>query len=323
MNRPTTLHAIIIGGGASGVLLAYQLLQNPDSDLRVTLVEKRSDIGRGLAYHTGDPGHLLNVRVANMSALPDDPEHFWRWLSTHAERPLCPDPYCFVPRRIYGDYLASLIEPLMSGEGASRRLGIVRGECIGISEDPAKVAVTLADGTCHVGEIAILATGHDAAGSNPPCRADPWPAASTVGVGKDATVLILGTGLTMVDYVLSLLRDRHRGQIIACRDAACCRKRTTEQILRASREPMSPLAQARASCCAGSVSASMRMSRTAATGVVWSMQSGPLRNGSGASYRSRPNGASSNMRAPGGTCIVTAWRRRCRRASRRRSPLGA
>jgi hypothetical protein len=40
-------HAIIIGGGASGVLLAYQLLQHPDADFRVTLIESapRSDAG--------------------------------------------------------------------------------------------------------------------------------------------------------------------------------------------------------------------------------------------------------------------------------------
>ena len=74
MTRSVARHAIIIGGGASGVLLAYQLLQKQDSDFCVTLIEKRSEIGRGLAYHTGNPDHLLNVRAANMSALPDDPE---------------------------------------------------------------------------------------------------------------------------------------------------------------------------------------------------------------------------------------------------------
>ena len=129
MSRSAARHAIIIGGGASGVLLAYQLLHNPASDFRVTLIERRPDIGRGLAYHTGNPEHLLNVRVANMSALPDEPDHFWRWLSMRgSDAPLCADPYCFVSRRIYGDYIASLIEPLMSNGRATHHLSIVQGE---------------------------------------------------------------------------------------------------------------------------------------------------------------------------------------------------
>jgi uncharacterized NAD(P)/FAD-binding protein YdhS len=61
-------HAIIVGGGASGVLLAYQLLRLARRTFRVTLIERRPEIGRGLAYHTGNPEHLLNVRAANMSA---------------------------------------------------------------------------------------------------------------------------------------------------------------------------------------------------------------------------------------------------------------
>ena len=83
MSHFATRHAIIIGGGASGVLLAYQLLQNPKFGFRVTLIERRPEIGRGPAYHTSNPEHVLNVRAANMSALPDDPEHFWRCSRTH------------------------------------------------------------------------------------------------------------------------------------------------------------------------------------------------------------------------------------------------
>src|ERR1700689_5103932 len=71
---------IIIGGGASGVLLACHLLRRPVNKLEVTLVEKRPDVGRGIAYHTANPDHLLNVRAANMSAFPDEPDHFWRWV---------------------------------------------------------------------------------------------------------------------------------------------------------------------------------------------------------------------------------------------------
>jgi uncharacterized NAD(P)/FAD-binding protein YdhS len=205
---------VIIGGGASGVLLAYQLLHREVSDFRVTLVERRPDIGRGLAFHTGNPAHLLNVRAANMSALPDDPDHFWRWISAReAVRPLCPDPYCFVPRRVYGDYIASLIAPLVSLGTSARDLALIHGECVTIREGQHGVTITLADGTEHAGDIAILATGHEAATSHQPGQADPW--ASVAGLPKDAAVLILGTGLTMADYVLSLLREGHRGPIVA------------------------------------------------------------------------------------------------------------
>jgi uncharacterized NAD(P)/FAD-binding protein YdhS len=214
MSHSATGHAIIIGGGASGVLLAYQLLRILKSGFRVTLIERRSEIGRGPAYHTSNPEHVLNVRAANMSALPDDPGHFWRWLSNRAEGPQFPDPHCFVPRQTYGDYLASLIAPLTSGDSALPRLSIVRGQCVDLSEGPAGVEVTLADGSRHVGDIAVLATGNESPIAKLPCDADPWAPPSTA-VDTDTTVLILGTGLTMVDYVLSLLRDGHRGRIVA------------------------------------------------------------------------------------------------------------
>jgi uncharacterized NAD(P)/FAD-binding protein YdhS len=214
MSRFPARHAIIVGGGASGVLLAYQLLENSAFGFRVTLIEQRPEVGRGPAYHSSNPEHVLNVRAANMSALPDDPEHFWRWLSNRAEGPQCPDPYCFVPRRTYGDYLANLTAPLTSSESAPPRLTIVHSQCVDLNEGSAGVTVTLADGSRHVGDVAVLATGNDSPIAKLPCDADPWTPPSSA-VDKNTTVLILGTGLTMIDYVLSLLRDGHRGQIIA------------------------------------------------------------------------------------------------------------
>ncbi|MGY8681526.1 FAD/NAD(P)-binding protein [Bradyrhizobium sp. UFLA05-153] len=206
---------MIIGGGASGVLLTYQLLHQPTSDLRVTLIEQRPDIGRGIAYHTGNPDHLLNVRASNMSALPDQPDHFWRWLNSRdADASLYRDPYCFVPRRVYGDYIASLLEQQTSEPTDAPRLSVEHGTCVDINEGPACVSVKLADGRLLMADTVVLATGHDTR-ANRPAHANPGAPPSTAGVDTDATVLILGTGLTMVDYVLSLLRDGHRGPIIA------------------------------------------------------------------------------------------------------------
>ena len=76
---------VIVGAGASGALMAAHLLRRNSGGVSVTIVEKRADLGRGLAYATGNPNHLLNVRAANMSAFADDPDHFWRWLAAQGE----------------------------------------------------------------------------------------------------------------------------------------------------------------------------------------------------------------------------------------------
>ncbi|WP_312000578.1 FAD/NAD(P)-binding protein [Bradyrhizobium altum] len=214
-------HVIIVGGGASGVLLAYQLLHQSSCDLRVTLIEQRPDIGRGIAYHTGNPDHLLNVRAANMSALPDQPDHFWRWLvSRQDEVPLCPDPYCFVPRRVYGDYIASLLEQGASDRADRHRLTIVRGTCVDVSEDSDKAIATLDEGRCLAGDTIVLATGHDMRASNPE-RADPWTPPSAAPLDADATVLILGTGLRWSITSSRCCVMDTAGRSLRCRDAAC------------------------------------------------------------------------------------------------------
>ncbi|MBL8592291.1 MAG: FAD/NAD(P)-binding protein, partial [Devosia sp.] len=101
------LSILIVGGGASGVLLAAHLLRSA-ADIRVTLVEKRPSLGRGVAYSTRQLDHVLNVAAPGMSAFADDPDHFWRWLRdrqlvTEAKR------FVFVPRRHYGSYLADVL----------------------------------------------------------------------------------------------------------------------------------------------------------------------------------------------------------------------
>lgn len=208
---------LIVGGGASGVLLACHLLRDPEVALTVTLIEKRSDVGQGVAYSTANPDHVLNVRAGNMSAFADDPDHFWRWLVDHrrsADR-RCPDPFCFAPRTLYGRYIASLIDPLREPRRAGR-LEIIQAECVDVRVSRSDVVATLADGSVLTGDIAVLATGHESPATDcTSCFAQPWTTPGAAGIAKDAPVLILGTGLTMVDYVLALQHAGHEGPITA------------------------------------------------------------------------------------------------------------
>lgn len=218
MRRETAGHIIIVGGGASGVVLARQLLCG--RGVRVTIVEMRPQIGRGLAYYTANPAHLLNVRAVNMSALPDDPGHFLCWLDARdgcacgrTPRPRT-DPFSFVSRSVYGDYIASLIDPVLS-EGEQPRLSIVKGTCVRIGQSDDGVVVVLGDGRRIAGDIGVLATGHETASMPEAFYADPCGRPCDAGVPSPGAVLILGTGLSMVDYVLTLLVGGHKGPIIA------------------------------------------------------------------------------------------------------------
>jgi uncharacterized NAD(P)/FAD-binding protein YdhS len=208
-------HVVIVGGGASGVLLACHLLRRFSDNIKVTLIEKNPAVGRGIAYGTADPAHLLNVRAANMSAFGDDPEHFWRWLKANKLTAAGADQLCFVSRQIYGRYIESLLQGLSFG--TNRELNIVQGECLAIAPVASGAIAKLRDGSSISAQVAILATGNET------CRthignslyASPWEVPAEGEISKDGHILIVGTGLTMVDYVQSLLHGGHRGPITA------------------------------------------------------------------------------------------------------------
>jgi uncharacterized NAD(P)/FAD-binding protein YdhS len=70
--------------GFSGTMTALHLLRGlPDRPL--LLCERSAVFARGAAYSTQEPVHLLNVRSANMSAYPDRPDHFARWVDQEIE----------------------------------------------------------------------------------------------------------------------------------------------------------------------------------------------------------------------------------------------
>src|SRR5271169_1627662 len=75
----------IIGGGFCGTLTAVNLARSTTEPLRITLINNQYPLGRGIAYGTRRPEHLLNVVARNMSAFPDLPSHFVDWLRNRAD----------------------------------------------------------------------------------------------------------------------------------------------------------------------------------------------------------------------------------------------
>ena len=89
----------IVGGGATGALASLHLARVLGMRAsEIVVIEPAEEIGRGLAYATTDPRHLLNVRVANMSALADQPSHLLNWLRSRGALSGVAEttPFCFI-----------------------------------------------------------------------------------------------------------------------------------------------------------------------------------------------------------------------------------
>jgi uncharacterized NAD(P)/FAD-binding protein YdhS len=210
----------IIGAGFSGSLLALHLLRRCRPEDRIYLVERNQNFGRGLAYATGNPNHLLNVRAGNMSAFPDEPDHFVRWLHNLPTEQRAgigePGASTFVPRRVYGNYIQELLGDKIWHEGQSHNLFLLTDEAVALHRDGSGLSLELAVGRRYLIDHAILAVGNfPPTASTPGYFGDPWNPACLEGLAPDAPVLILGTGLTFIDTVLSLLDRGHTGKIYA------------------------------------------------------------------------------------------------------------
>lgn len=153
-----------------------------------------------------------------MNAFPDQPDGFVRWLSVRHPG-FSPD--CFVPRLVYGEYLRELLALEMKRQPG--RLRFVQGEAVAL--DLAHGArITLADGRIVAADLAVLAVGnlppHHPSGFYDGLPADlyakdPWVGTPTAGLADGDTVLLLGTGLTMVDMALRLEDEGFGGRIVA------------------------------------------------------------------------------------------------------------
>ena len=217
----------IIGAGYSGVALAFNIYREAQEPVHVLLFERRHQHGLGAAYSTTNPEHLLNVPAGGMSALADDPDDFVNFLL----QDLRAAPYIradqeirnqFVPRMVYGWYIQDLLEKshVPSPHGA-----IVETMTDDVTDVQAiKQGFLLHTRSGHVARVnkLVLATGHAAPAQGllaaVPAEhlvADPWNYSMIEKIDRKASVLIVGTGLTMVDTVITLAKLEHRGPIVA------------------------------------------------------------------------------------------------------------
>ncbi|MBR8831465.1 MAG: Hydroxyacylglutathione hydrolase [Chroococcopsis gigantea SAG 12.99] len=211
---------VIIGGGCAGSLVTANLLRDTTTSLSIALVERRKKLGRGVAYGTRDIKHLLNVPAGKMSAFEDDPDHFSRWLPANGYSGF--DGSTFVPRLVYGQYIRSLLEDVLDNNIAGHHLDMIGDEAVSISIERGNAYICLKDGRTLVASKVVLAPGNFPAATpeplaslNSPYIRDAWEPTAVGDLDRDDTLLLVGTGLTMVDVLVSLHQKGFKGKIHA------------------------------------------------------------------------------------------------------------
>jgi uncharacterized NAD(P)/FAD-binding protein YdhS len=232
---PTSGHSsrsprvVVVGGGFSGSMSAVNIARLSDRPVHVTVVSDQSRVGRGVAYALRRPEYLLNVAARNMSAFPHEPDHFLQWLRTRWDFETTPEIELregFVPRQIYGDYLRSIVQHHLQSPGETSPVSadFVVGEAVDVEPRGAGCLVRLADGSALEADRVVLATGNEPPAAlpgtellqtHPAWVGNPWQAWEKRLPTDDGSIVILGTGLTAVDAIITLRALGWHGRIHA------------------------------------------------------------------------------------------------------------
>lgn len=227
-----TKNITIIGGGACGISLFIELflqlrIAGVHQDVSINIIEENQQVGKGLAFGTKQPGHILNTQAQLMGIHHAEPEHFSDWLKEHTKRVKDEvvdnqgQDEAFTTRRLYGDYLQEQFDyyfELAKKEGM--RVNLIRASAVGVTQWKDKYSVKLSDGKEMTSDFLVLAMGTPVSNLyNELLKYDnyfdsPWPSSKILEkIPRSEPVGILGSSLSAIDALMTLADNDHQGRI--------------------------------------------------------------------------------------------------------------
>jgi uncharacterized NAD(P)/FAD-binding protein YdhS len=229
--NPAERSVAIIGGGFTGAACAVHMARAATAPLTIEIVEPRERVGGGVAYGSAAREHRINVPSDRMSVFSESPRHFSEWLDRNGFRDADPEGwtpagYFYSRRQVFGDYMADLVERTHRSNPSGSTVRQIHGRVEAIDRIDNGFSVTIdPPQPPRTYAAALISATHAAPSFKWPLRngaaaarhlcLDPWREEALSAIPDRARVLILGTGLTMADVVVTL-RDRgHVGKILA------------------------------------------------------------------------------------------------------------
>jgi uncharacterized NAD(P)/FAD-binding protein YdhS len=230
LDQGTVVSIVVIGGGFTGLAFVIHAIRARPAgvNLDFTIVEPSAELGRGIAYGTTEPLHRINVPSDRMSLFANDSTHATRWLREHEALDagsVDEQGHYYVSRQRYGEYVDATLKQVVAEAAPNVRVSHRRASATRLSTSNAGYIVKLDDGSQLETQRVALCFGHTP--SKPPGRIDedalrdprliahPWSHDALHAIPRDASVLLVGTGLTMADVAVTLIGREHRGRITA------------------------------------------------------------------------------------------------------------
>ncbi len=216
--RAAPLTVGVIGGGFTGAAIAIGCLTRLREPFRLVLIEPSPALGRGVAYGSHHPLHLLNVRTRDLSIRVGQPGDFLNWAFRQLDQgenhaglhdALA---HTFLPRQLFGEYvrqrLFETVEQRPDVEfsvvpRAARELRVERGRyaisCDGDETVPC--------------DAVVLATAYGVQPASSRGALAPFDALPAERIARAKSIVLVGSGLTMVDVLLGARRDGFQGVV--------------------------------------------------------------------------------------------------------------
>lgn len=218
------MNIAIIGGGLSGTLLAYYLLEEDNLPMTILLFEKDyQQLGRGIAYRSTNEGQLLNVPAFKMNVHGQPDGSFYNWLCAKVEGTK-PAPTDFVERTWFGTYLKDLFDKKIAS-ARNVTLRVITGEVVDIVKDEDSLRLFTEGNHEYRASYAVLANGilppadpfkvHTDVKLSGLYQANPWSFRYVQQLKDNDHVTLIGTGLTMLDHAVSLLKSNKNIRVAA------------------------------------------------------------------------------------------------------------
>ncbi len=219
-------HIVIIGGGFCGIITAVNILRKTQESIKITLINSDYPIAKGIAYSSYSGSHLLNVPAGNMSAFPDKPGDFIDWVHEREEYNSIDKELLsrtFLPRNLYGKYLEEIWNNALNNKRTDTEVNVIDDRVVDVEISEDSVMALLKNGKNISATKLVLATGNSEPRnplipnadfySSPAYFKNSWKNEAVLNTKTEKDILILGSGLTMVDTVLGLLENGFTGKI--------------------------------------------------------------------------------------------------------------